>query len=184
MKIFILDLENFDKNILLEFEKNCPTAATKRNELKKLQHLAGRFLLDYVAKNSYNLSDTSITYDGEKPIFKNSDLHFSISHCKNLVVVGFSEHNIGIDVEYNKKERDFVAIIERFDKTLAKRTKPLSKEEQQKIFYEFWTKYEAEIKLGKTPLHAYTTTIKNDFTLSAVSEQNFDCKNILTFLDS
>ncbi len=184
MNIFLIDLDKFDKNLLFEFEKTCKTAATKKNELKKLQHLAGRYIVNYAAKKFYNLSDSSLTYEGEKPVFKNSDLHFSISHCKNLVAVGFSENNLGIDIEYNKADRNFIQLINRFDKDLAEKIKSLEKSEQRKFFYEFWTKYEAAIKLGTSvDINYQTLTVNDDFTLSAATTKKNFCKIILTFLD-
>ena len=74
-------------------------------------------------------------------------IHFNVSHTRNAIVVGFSEQPIGVDVEkitkrdenieyrfFTKNECDYI----------------LSCENQDKGFYEVWTRKEAYTKyLGK-----------------------------------
>ena len=143
MDIYILDLNNFDTALLAsEFcEKNFVS------ELKQKQHLAGRYILKIFA-NKHNISDPTIVYKKEKPYYKSGEYFFSISHSENLVVVGFEKFEIGLDIENNSKKRDFVKLIKRFDFNLANSILDKTIDEQQRIFYEFWTKYEAKIKLN------------------------------------
>jgi 4'-phosphopantetheinyl transferase len=84
-------------------------------------------------------------------------LHFNVSHSNNIVVAAFSDHQIGIDVEYCRRSIDFVPVMRRF----------FSSEEQQEwsrldsspaAFFRAWTRKEAFLKatgegiagLGKT----------------------------------
>ena len=81
-----------------------------------------------------------------KPYFKNAPYFFSISHSNGIVAVVLSDKNIGIDIEWLNKTRDFLSLSKRI----------FSNEEQKKIinsndlptdFYSIWTKKEAFAKL-------------------------------------
>jgi phosphopantetheinyl transferase len=65
---------------------------------KRLQHLAGRWLLTHLFEdfplNSILLSDS------RKPILQDEKYHFSISHCRQFAAaIVSSVHRVGIDVE-------------------------------------------------------------------------------------
>jgi len=65
---------------------------------KRLQHLAGRFLLPYLFSD-FPLSEILIA-DTRKPYLANEKYHFSISHCGSYAGVIISNHNrVGIDIE-------------------------------------------------------------------------------------
>jgi phosphopantetheinyl transferase len=65
---------------------------------KKLQHLAGRFLLKELYPNfPYELIRIA---DTRKPFLENEAYHFSISHCGDYAaVIVSSENRVGVDVE-------------------------------------------------------------------------------------
>lgn len=65
---------------------------------KRLQHLAGRFLLPYLFPD---FPHTSIAIaDTRKPFLPNEEYHFSISHCGHYAAAIVSANNrVGVDVE-------------------------------------------------------------------------------------
>ena len=65
---------------------------------KRLQHLAGRYLLKKIGKD-FPLDSIKVNSSG-KPYLENQNCHFSISHCGDYAAVIISEHsNVGIDIE-------------------------------------------------------------------------------------
>lgn len=65
---------------------------------KRLQHLAGRFLLRYLFP-SFPFQEIIIA-DTKKPFLPNDEFHFSISHCGDYAAAIVSKKNrVGIDVE-------------------------------------------------------------------------------------
>ena len=65
---------------------------------KRLQHLAGRYLLQYLfADFPY---EEIIIADTRKPYLPNEQYHFSISHCGDYAAaIVSSTHRVGIDIE-------------------------------------------------------------------------------------
>jgi phosphopantetheinyl transferase len=65
---------------------------------KRLQHLAGRYLLQHLYPDfPYHLMEIA---DTRKPFLPNEEYHFSISHCGNYAAVIVSnKHRVGIDIE-------------------------------------------------------------------------------------
>lgn len=65
---------------------------------KKLQHLAGRYLLQFLHPD-FPVHLISIS-DSKKPVLLNGDFHFSISHCGDYAAAIVSDNKtVGIDVE-------------------------------------------------------------------------------------
>jgi len=65
---------------------------------KRLQHLAGRFLLTQLYAH-FPVQDIK-TGDARKPFLENNGFHFSISHCGNYAAALVSETNrVGVDIE-------------------------------------------------------------------------------------
>lgn len=74
---------------------------TPQNEVthphKRLQHLAGRYLLK-VLDNEFPVN--KIRLDGRRPYLQDNTFHFSISHCGDFAAAILSRHfPVGIDVE-------------------------------------------------------------------------------------
>jgi phosphopantetheinyl transferase len=65
---------------------------------KRLQHLAGRYLLQYLFPDfPYSLIKIA---DTRKPFLNNESYHFSISHCDNYAAALVSKNNrVGVDIE-------------------------------------------------------------------------------------
>ena len=65
---------------------------------KKLQHLAGRYLLPFLFSDFPN-HEIEVA-DTRKPFLPNEQYHFSISHCSNYAAaIVSSTQRVGIDVE-------------------------------------------------------------------------------------
>jgi len=65
---------------------------------KRLQHLAGRYLLKKIGKD-FPLDLIKANSSG-KPYLENENCHFSISHCGDYAAVIISDQsNVGIDIE-------------------------------------------------------------------------------------
>ena len=65
---------------------------------KRLQHLAGRYLLQYLFPD-FPYAEILIA-DTRKPYLQNEQYHFSISHCGNYAAAIVSAtHRVGIDIE-------------------------------------------------------------------------------------
>jgi phosphopantetheinyl transferase len=75
-----------------------PLQRTITHPHKRLQHLAGRYLLKHLVPH-FPLALIQLA-DTKKPYLENELFHFSISHCGDFAAVIVSTHNrVGIDVE-------------------------------------------------------------------------------------
>lgn len=65
---------------------------------KRLQHLAGRYLLEILYPGfPFHLIEIA---ESKKPLLRNGEIHFSISHCADYAAAIISENKlVGIDVE-------------------------------------------------------------------------------------
>jgi phosphopantetheinyl transferase len=80
------------------FKSNVPQHRDVTHPHKRLQHLAGRFLLQFLfADFPYELIRIA---DTRKPFLPNEEYHFSISHCSDFAAAIVSRHTrVGIDIE-------------------------------------------------------------------------------------
>jgi phosphopantetheinyl transferase len=80
------------------FKQKVPLHRHVTHPHKRLQHLAGRFLLQYLFPGfPYHLIQIA---DTRKPFLPDEEYHFSISHCGNYAAAIVSaESRVGIDIE-------------------------------------------------------------------------------------
>lgn len=80
------------------FKNNVPQHRAVTHPHKRLQHLAGRFLLQFLYPDfPYDLIQIA---DTRKPFLAGEKYHFSISHCGDYAAAIVSSANrVGIDVE-------------------------------------------------------------------------------------
>jgi len=80
------------------FKNNVPLQRNVTHPHKRLQHLAGRFLLQFLFPDfPYELIRIA---DTRKPFLPNEQYHFSISHCGDYAAAIVSrDHRVGIDIE-------------------------------------------------------------------------------------
>ena len=131
MKVFFLKKEEF-----LPYDKRFLFGNSFKSEKRNVEFALSRFLLDYVLKNVYHIENYEIETVNNKPKLKNNSLNFNISHSKEIILTGFSNSKIGVDIEFIKEKN-----LEKFSKYFNEEFSTLND------FYDFWTKYEAEIKL-------------------------------------
>jgi 4'-phosphopantetheinyl transferase EntD len=80
------------------FLMHVPVKRDVSHPAKRLQHLAGRFLLPYLFSD-FPLSEIQIA-DTRKPYLVDEKYHFSISHCGNYAgVIASNSNRVGIDIE-------------------------------------------------------------------------------------
>jgi len=80
------------------FKGNVPQHRDVTHPHKRLQHLAGRFLLQFLFPDfPYELIKIA---DTRKPFLPNEQYHFSISHCGDYAAaIVSSEKRVGVDIE-------------------------------------------------------------------------------------
>ena len=80
------------------FKANVPLHRDVTHPHKRLQHLAGRFLLQYLFPDfPYALIEVA---DTRKPFLQGEKYHFSISHCGDFAAAIVSrDSRVGIDIE-------------------------------------------------------------------------------------
>jgi phosphopantetheinyl transferase len=84
-----------DENFFLQ---KVPLQQSITHPHKRLQHLAGRYLLQYLFPD-FPYSEILIA-DTHKPYLPNDQYHFSISHCGNYAAaIVSSTHRAGVDIE-------------------------------------------------------------------------------------
>ena len=144
MKIFYIKINNNEK-------------CTKLN-LKKLQSQIGRLITKFVAEYFYNIEDTNIIIENKKPKFENADICFNISHSNNIVAVAFDSFPLGLDIEF-MKDRDFKLLLERYN----------INSNNKEFFYQFWTEYEAKIKIQNETKQKLSFKLEQNYMLSLFS---------------
>jgi 4'-phosphopantetheinyl transferase EntD len=93
-KVAIWRIEE-DENFYLQ---KVPLKANVSHPYKRLQHLAGRYLLPELMED-FPLSEILIA-DTRKPFLENEQYHFSISHCGNYAAaIVSSGERVGVDIE-------------------------------------------------------------------------------------
>lgn len=80
------------------FLKNVPLKREVSHPYKRLQHLAGRYLLPVLFED-FPLEEIKVA-DTRKPFLHDEQYHFSISHCGNYAAAIASDtERVGIDIE-------------------------------------------------------------------------------------
>ena len=128
---------------------------TLKNNNKKSLIIVKQILSKYSKKDPNDWIINTNQY-GKPFIENNSDqLHFNISHSNDFFCCAISkEENIGIDIEYTSKRRQWKEIaINYFHKEEIKFILKDSENKREHKFYEIWTKKEAYLKAIGIGLH-------------------------------
>ena len=160
VNVFFIDaqkfLKNIDKKSLEFFLENNLFKSQKRCE----QFCLGRFLVKFVLKNYYDISEPKIVVQNKKPCLEgNNSVSFSISHSNNIILAAFYKGAIGADIEF-MKDRDFDRLFAYYN------IEQDINSDKKEFFYNFWTKYESEIKLQKKAESSFSMHFMNDYMLS------------------
>lgn len=146
---------------------------SKCENTKENQHRTGRFIIEYAAKNLYNIENSELEIINNKPKFKHSDINFSISHSDCIAAVCFDYSKVGFDIE-KIKERDIISI--------SKRMNFKCEENTLEEFYKNWTLYEASYKLQDKVQSCISQIFSDDYVLSVVSNKKQNIKLNIIFL--
>ena len=85
------------------FLQNVPLQRSITHPQKRLQHLAGRYLLSQLFPDFPY--DEMLIADTRKPFLPDEQYHFSISHCGNYAAALVSRNaRVGIDIEITKQK--------------------------------------------------------------------------------
>ena len=94
-----------DQNFFIE---KVPLQQNITHPHKRLQHLAGRYLLQYLFPD-FPYAEILIA-DTRKPYLPNEQYHFSISHCGyHAAAIVSSTHRVGIDIEIPSEKLERIA---------------------------------------------------------------------------
>jgi phosphopantetheinyl transferase len=94
-----------DENFFIE---KVPLQQSITHPHKRLQHLAGRYLLQYLFPD-FPYAEILIA-DTRKPYLPNEQYHFSISHCGDYAAaIVSSTHRVGIDIEIPSEKLERIA---------------------------------------------------------------------------
>ena len=135
------------------------------------EHILGRRIVEYAAKNIFKSNNCEIEIIKKKPQFKALPIKFSISHTKGLVAVCFDEFEIGFDAEFIKP-RNYKEICKRMNFNL--------KEDNLENFYKVWTEYEAVYKLGIAEKSKYSFIFDENYAITIASSKEQNIKDTLT----
>ena len=137
--------------------------------------LGAAALLDAMLRE-YGLTEAEMVYDtgsGGKPFFRNApELRFSLSHSDEAVMAGFSELEIGCDIE---KVRDIdLSIAERFfcRSEYEAIMKNGSCELRRDAFFRLWTLKESYVKALGTGLSLFANAFEIDLSGGDVTVRN------------
>ena len=153
------------------------------DEQRKRQHYCVWRLLDYALKQCVGkgVDELELSVDANGKWSCKGDVHFSLSHCRNVVVVAISERAVGVDIEAYDEQR--------FNSRLAKRILTANEREiynrlppdkQAQMLVETWTKKESLFKrnagksfvpsiIDTTAAECYTTTVSVGNSKFAIS---------------
>lgn len=156
------DISSYPESIKNHLIKYC-------NHHRYYASLSGWSLLLNVLANEYNIPNPEISFsETGKPLC--DQVHFSISHSENIVVVGVSLHNIGVDLECQKNIRR-VHKLKKYLHTESNHYKSLLKAWTVK---EAIIKYYGEIKKNETQNYVESKFLYFDeevYCLSVCSEK-------------
>ncbi|MGJ5675152.1 MAG: 4'-phosphopantetheinyl transferase HetI [Nostochopsis sp.] len=120
-------------------------------EQHRQRFIAGRGILRRILGRYLGVEPQAVQFTYElrgKPVLADSRLSFNLSHSEDLALCGVSRNRkIGIDVEHMRSVSDVEALAERF---FAPReyevVRSLPPEQQQQVFFRYWTCKEAYLK--------------------------------------
>lgn len=146
-------------------------------------HSALNLLLLFYSSGSIRHSDI-IKNNFGKPLIKDSDICFNLSHAGDYALIGFTKNNpIGVDIELVKENHELISLAKRFfHKDEIDALTLIDSEKRTDYFYEIWTKKEAVIKaFGKglsQDLNSFSVT-SNDSVKIQTEQTRVPCEFFL-----
>ncbi len=141
--------EEYDKFFQMMSQERKDAILRKKFESHRRASVLGEALARKGISQMTGIAQEEISFgrtENGKPFCENVDIHFSISHSKDMVICAVSNSRIGVDVEFIR-EIDFritkFACNER-DMLLLDSQK--EEKERTELFFKIWTAKEAYIK--------------------------------------
>lgn len=115
------------------------------------KYIASRIIIRRILARYLSMNPIDIIFDVNdhgKPYIKNQSVQFNFSHAGDYLLLGVTLNNkVGVDIEYEKNNNDFLSIAERFFSPYEYQAIiNLAPQEQKAAFYHCWTLKEAFIK--------------------------------------
>jgi len=163
---------------------------------KKLSHhKAKEFILSrgyarYLLADIFKISPLEVplkAFPGESPLLKKGFGYLSFSHCDDVILIGWCNQNIGIDIERSDRLFDPKNIIKRFfNKNEKQYFKKLDPEKIRLETLKFWVLKEAAIKLnnGNLVTDLSNWIIENKFKKAYHEKLNLEIDIHLTICKS
>ena len=118
-------------------------------------------------------------YASGKPYIYNpiSNLQFNISHSRNISLIAFNKNNqIGIDIEYTKKNRNFLEIAKLyFSSDEYQSFLALPSNKYRSLFYKLWVMKESYSKAFQIPM---SSVLNTDITSINIKKSSQDIAQI------
>jgi len=155
----ILSFKEREKALRFRFEKDKNCFVIARGILRVL---LGKYILKDPKKIEFQYSE-----NGKPSIESNEKVKFNLSHSKDAIVIGFvKDYEIGVDVEFIKKDMEFEDIANSFfSEEEIHELMCFNKKEKSQAFFNCWTRKEAFIKAEGSglsfPLNEFVVSLKN-----------------------
>lgn len=155
--------------IFLDGDETARSTRLANSKLKRrfvVAHTFMRRVLSlYAHQNAADLAFVRGEYG--KPALVNSQLHFNLSHSRDLAILAIAGKPVGIDVEFMEKHCEWKEIMQRFYTEIeVNKILELPLEKQYEAFLKVWTRKEAHMKVTGQGLHLSPS----EFTVSVPPE--------------
>lgn len=170
INLYILELNNnfdnsyFDRYSFLLSDERLQKCHSMKFDICKKITMFSELLIRKVSSTMLGIRPIDITIDialyGKPTIKNDKSFNFNISHTKNIIIMGVSNSEIGVDIEKNI-EYDFGIIEKCFTKNESIFIS--NHKSKSEAFYEIWTRKESYLKyrgIGLSlPLISFDTTM-------------------------
>lgn len=152
MKYYIKNIDEFTQADREEFLKYLDKEKMNEfknatNEARKNSILFSQGYAKEIISKEFNIKKEdlifSVTQQGKPYSKSHKNIHFSLSHSKNMLALGIDTSPIGIDIEHIRKADEKL-----IDRVCSENERKLifSSENPDKVFTEIWTRKEAFLK--------------------------------------
>ena len=173
-----LQLTQADESLLdaSERQRVLKMAPRRRDEFTIGRTVLRRVLAQYLHLQPDTIN-ISIDSNGKPSLAPpQQQLHFSIAHSRNQLMIAFARIPVGLDLETPRPVKNCLKIAQRlFQPEETRRLESIAEHHQQQYFYHLWTAYEAAQKMhaeglfGKRTSASYTGRFTlDDGTIGAV----------------
>ncbi len=174
--VWILNVKSEIANLRVFNEVLCQDEKTKADKFRfnkdKNVSIITRGTLRILLGKYLKTSPKTLSFEygeyGKPELVDNQNLKFNVSHSKDLIVIGVVKNsNIGIDVEYIKRDFDVMDIVDNyFSKKEIEDIHNIPNKLKTEAFFRGWTRKEAFIKANAKglsfPLDSFSVSIDSD----------------------